>query len=112
MPCKIAQKIKGRKKMILYPNCSEATMRINISKLPETEIKKLEKLFKDLNESKDEDGYNSFADNTSWDIQKIFGIKVLVCKGDYPFNNGDELNEAVKKAVPMLKEEDIEFEEQ
>ena len=44
---------------ILYPNCSEATVRLNVNHLSESEIKKLQvKLMKWIidNQNKDEDG--------------------------------------------------------
>lgn len=96
---------------MLYANCSESTVRLNISKLSEEEIDKLQKeLMAFIIERQNEDELNkrleiknkslnevtadfdSLTYETYLSISEIWGIKTLTVHGDFPFNNSEDMN--------------------
>lgn len=115
---------------MLYSNCSEATMRINLSDYSESEIAKLKKILEDLSEEaeKEDEGGDENKDNnnsnslrnedgdlmwyeTSWDEETLFGIKVISINGETPYNYGEELEAFLKKKCYFIKDKDIEYSE-
>jgi hypothetical protein len=83
----------------LNPNCSEATMRLDLTGLTKEEINKLEELLAKVEEehsSSDNDDENWWFE-TSWATKDIFGKKVIEIRGDTPFNNSDKLLDEIQK---------------
>jgi len=108
------------KEEMLFSNCSEATFRIDVNELSESEIKKIKKkLFKlmietqgsdenvkiSLNISLDalEEKFNEVSYETSVFEDVIFGNKTLKVDGDFPYNNGEVLE-------TFARENDLTFE--
>jgi len=102
--------------MILNPNCSEATMRIKLDNLNQTEkkqvihlidtIKRLSDGAEDGDISEDiiktkfnideEEAKNKWWD-TYWQVKDIFGTECIEIKGETPYNESEWLNEQLKK---------------
>lgn len=77
------------------PNCSEAIMRFQTTKLTKKEE---EKLFDTLNVYVEKYGYDTFVYRNT-----IFGIQCITIDGDAPYNSGDEIRKTVEKLSFMNK---------
>jgi len=84
--------------MELNPNCSEATVRINISNLNEDEIEELRQAIECLCMSHN---YEPAECDTYTD--SVFGIKTIVVSGDFPYNYGDDIDILIEKARQKFK---------
>jgi len=80
--------------MMLNPNCSEATMRIDLTGLSEEEIKGIEDLLEKLTsgDEKEEWWYD-----TDWERVDIFGKDIIEIKGDTPYNSYEELIDYLRR---------------
>jgi hypothetical protein len=102
--------------MNLYPNCSESTARLRVDKLSNFEVTKLKKeLMQFIIEKQNDDDedkrlkiknrniedveadYYNMAYETSIYEDKIWGIKTLSIKGDFPFNHSEDLSAFVSE---------------
>lgn len=95
----------------LNPNCSEATMRINVNDLNDEQIDELKEAIENIDIEKGEVRFNSTG-NDSISIKDIFGIKVIEVDGDFPFNHVEPLENVIKekewkfkKKLPTQNEE-------
>ena len=77
--------------VLLNPNCSEATMRLDVTSLTKTEAAELEKYMGEL-EADEEFWYE-----TSWSIYRVGGKNILEIDGDVPYNQDDELRARLGK---------------
>jgi hypothetical protein len=82
--------------MMLYPNCSEATFRLDPKGLTADERQIVKNLFIKAGEAwKDNEEVTLLDDN-------VFGKRILYWDGDYPYNGGDEIKAAMAKAEERL----------
>jgi len=79
-----------KEKLTLNPNCSEQTLRIDLSNLNEEEKKALQDLVDGLED--DEEWYDTYSTT-----KDIFGTPVLEIDGATPYNNQDWLEDMLKK---------------
>lgn len=91
---------------MLYPNCSEAVYRIDLTNLTEAEIEAIEAVLTDLAENhefgkEDEEGNENDEENKWYDTgfgrKDIFGKKVIVVQGEVPYNCSDWLEGKLSK---------------
>jgi len=85
----------------LNPNCSEATFRMDLSNLTQSEIDKVGKAIEEIERehtesSKDEE--NWWYD-TWYGIEDLFGKQIMIIKGEVPYNCFDELEQALLKKL-------------
>ena len=93
---------------MLYANCSEATIKLNVTDYPE-EIR--EKIYHALEEIEAEhDGSDKkLLDDDCWWYdtscyrETMFKLEVIVVHGDVPYNNQDKLEEAFKKKLAKIE---------
>jgi len=86
---------RRRNEMNLNPNCSEATMRINLKNLTKAEIKQLSNLLDCLSMESEKDEESKWYE-TSFSKENIFGISVMVIKGETPYSEGEWLEDQLK----------------
>ena len=87
----------------LNPNCSEATMRLNITDLPENVVKKIVKAIEQVkNENDGDEGGNGWWYDTWYSIDYIFNTRVITISGDAPYNHYDELVEELGKKLDVV----------
>jgi len=121
--------------MLLNPNCSEAVCRVLLDNLSEEEINKLISLIKfmemtaegetvyfvvDIDERKPINECE-FSDpkfekeikecwyDVSWHVEDVFGMQVIVIKGDTPYNYGEWLENTLREKLPFGKKLKIQF---
>jgi hypothetical protein len=70
------------------PNCSEATMRIDLTDLSKEEIKGIEDLLEKLTSGEDS---QEWWYDTNWERADVFGKDIIEIKGETPYNCYDEL---------------------
>lgn len=104
----------------IQANCSEATLRINLTGQKGKNINDLkEKLYLELNQDQhakdeahdwdDEEAKKEFDWSEAYiNDSMIFGIRVLEIKGDAPYNYNDELAQVVERYLPDAKTEWVE----
>ena len=81
---------------MLYPNCSEATFRLDPKGLSADERQIVKNLFVKAGDAwKDMETVDLYPDN-------VFGKEILTFDGDYPYNGGDEIKAAMDKAEKRL----------
>ena len=96
----------------INPNCSDATMRIDLTG---QNSKKIEQLIKELRirlsgDYKQRPGeWDGEEENTDpWsegyiDRKRVFGIDALVITGDAPYNFGEEIGNVIKEYLPKVR---------
>ena len=101
----------------IQSNCSEATVRINLTGQQSRAISDLKKkldieLNQDMHDS--DEGHEWDDDKAKkefdWseayvDDKTIFGIRVLEIKGDAPYNHADELDKVIDRYLPEAEKE-------
>ena len=126
-------KDSGGERMILNPNCSEAVCRISLENLSEEEKEKLLDIFravdsvyyeadftsKEVDESKPVNESHISAEmiaeikenwyDTNWVVENIFGMEVIVIRGEVPYNESDWLSNFICKNVDFWEKLKIEF---
>lgn len=96
--------------IILYPNCSEAVMRIKVDSLTDDEHKKIMAFLKRCNDKNNDETWKprtkldkeideSWHD-TGFNEKTIFGISVIEIDGDSPYNSGDWLEKVIRNIAP------------
>lgn len=95
----------------IQANCSEATVRINITGQDRKNIDSLiDKLQYELGQSDelkdkewDDDGKEFEFSEGYVSEKKIFGVRVLEISGDAPYNFGEEIVGIIRKYLPKAK---------
>jgi len=82
---------------MLFPNCSEATFRLDVKGLTEKEIDVVKKHFLEAGKKWEDIEVVELNEET------IFGKKIMSFRGDYPYNGSEEIEEAMEKARKEIK---------
>jgi hypothetical protein len=91
--------------MQLNPNCSEATMRFNVTNLSEQMTKKLMKALEEIEAEHSTENGNNIPDEDAWwydtsfYIETIFNLTTITINGDTPYNNPEKLLEALREKL-------------
>jgi len=88
----------------LNPNCSEATVRLRTDKLSNEEYKALVDVIKEWESSED------WCDDTWWSEECIFGVSHIKIKGNFPYNNFNDIDSKLYN-IPFGDKVEVEYEE-
>jgi hypothetical protein len=102
---------KEKEEMLLNPNCSEATVRMDITDLPSAAVKKILDALEEIkNEHGGAEDGRKIADDDAWwydswfGVEQVFKVTTIKISGDVPYNSFDKL---VVELERKLKDEVI-----